>query len=262
MLPRATSVIAIAMIAVFLLLGGCHIVLLDSDSDYGAPDPLDNPVTDPDLLAVTSPSGQSYTAGDSLTIVWTGSDQPDYLTIDLYLAGVPHARIAENLANQGRYTWTIPADFSVNTEVFTEYQIVVSGYHPDQSTGSLLLAAFSVEFTILPNASGGLSDVTVSQRLVDVTLTDNGQEIDGDTVDLYLNGSAVALGHVLAGGAGTTFGLTLAAGENVFEVYAVNEGSVSPNTALLEISHVVQGLTTQQWRLAAGEYGRLTITAP
>ena len=261
MLLQMRTIIATSALALVVLAGGCEIVLLD-DEPSRSPDPLDDPVTDPDLLAVVSPAGETVTAGDALTIRWEGSAQPDEIDIDLYLAGTPHTRIAGSVSNSDRYTWTIPADFSVHADVFDEYQIVVSGYDPDQATGALLLAAYSAEFAILPDASGGLSDVTVSQRLVDVTLTDNGQEIDGDTVDVFLNGVAVELGHVLSGGTGTTIPLTLQAGENVFEIYAVNEGTAPPNTALLEISHVVDGLTAQQWRLQAGEFGRLTITAP
>lgn len=261
MLLQMRTIIAASALALVILVGGCEIVLLDTDTT-GTPDPLDDPVTDPDLLAVVSPAGGSVTAGDSLTIRWEGSAQPDEIDIDLYLSGTPHTRLADSISNSGRFTWTIPTDFSVHADVFDEYQIVVSGYEPDQATGTLLLAAYSVEFAILPSASGGLSDVTVSQRLVDVTLTDNGQEIDGDTVDIFLNGAAVELGHVLSGGTGTTIPLTLQAGENVLEIYAVNEGSAPPNTALLEISHVVDGLTAQEWRLQTGEFGRLTITAP
>lgn len=267
MLPRTRIIVALAAIASILAVSGCEILLLSDEPASGEPgrgEPaeLDDPIIDPELLTVAQPAGESVAAGDTLAIRWTGTDQPSVLDIDLYVAGVPDTRLAEDLANSGAFSWTIPLDFRVKADVLDEYQIVVSGFHPDQRTGALLLAAYSVEFAILPRATGGLSDVTVSRRLVDVTLTDNGQEIDGDTVDLYLNGEAVELAHVLAGGAGTTFPLTLQAGENVLEIYAVNEGTTSPNTALLEISHVSEGLTAQEWRLWTGEVGRLTITAP
>ncbi len=72
----------------------------------------------------------------------------------------------------------------------------------------------------------------------------------------------VDLHELFVGGEGTTIPLTLQAGENVLEVYAVNEGSAPPNTALLEVSHVVEGLSAHEWRLQTGEFGRLTITAP
>jgi hypothetical protein len=93
-------------------------------------------------------------------------------------------------------------------------------------------------------------------------MTDNGQEIDGDTVDIVLNGETVGAGHVLIAPPGTDLELTLQAGINLLEVVALNEGSISPNTAELVISHVLEGESIQEWRLVTGESGSLTITAP
>jgi len=258
MLPRKITHI-VAAAALIAIISSCQISLMPND--YRGTDDTGR-TTDPDLLAVVEPDGANYTAGDTMTIRWEGSEQPYDVTIELYLSGTEHLRLAQSIPNTGSFVWSIPADYSAVTEVFDEYQIVVSGYHTQQVAGELLLVAYSEEFTIVPQAAGGLSDVTVSRRDVTVRLVDNGQEIDGDTVDLYLNGTAFSLGHVLAGGDGTTFPLDLRSGENVFEVYAVNEGSISPNTALLEIANVVEGVSSQEWRLAAGETGRLTITAP
>jgi archaellum component FlaF (FlaF/FlaG flagellin family) len=257
MLSRNAIAIA-AAVTLITIVSGCHISLMpsgyhDSDDTEGT--------TDPDLLAVVEPSGESYTAGEAMAIRWEGSEQPDEVTIDLYLSGTRQLRLAQNAPNAGSFEWLVPTDYAAATEVFDEYQIVVSGYRTQQAAGELLLVAYSERFAIVPKAAGGLSDVTVSRSDITVRLTDNGQEIDGDTVDLYLNGTAIALGHVLVGG-GTTFPLELRAGDNVLEVYAVNEGSVSPNTALLDISDVTEGVSSQEWRLAAGETGRLTITSP
>ncbi|MFP4115392.1 MAG: hypothetical protein ACOC0E_09205 [Spirochaetota bacterium] len=259
MLLRKRNLVGFATIVLVFALGGCHFAYLPGEYDYDYDD-SDGRV-DPDLLAVTSPDGGVYAAGETLQIAWDGSDQPSSVDIEINLGDTLYEPIARNVRNNGGYSWTIPSDFGLETEIADEYQIVVSGYHPDQATGSLKLAAYSSGFTIVPSSSDGLTDVRVSQRLIEVTLTDNGMEIDGDTVDLYLNGELVAENHVLEA-AGTTFALTLRAGDNVFEVHAVNEGTVTPNTALLEISHVVDGPTAQEWRLYAGETGSLTITAP
>mgnify|MGYP006290060947 CR=1 FL=1 len=253
---RALQLLLGLAITAVLLASGCDIAVV-----YGSayePEELSRP----DLLAVTAPNGGAYEAGDSMEIVWTGSQQPEDLQIDLYLSGSLHTTIVDRVSNDGSYAWAIPADFQVATETPDEYQVVVSGYHPDQATGTLHLIAASTEFTILAAATGGLSDVTVSRRQLELTVTDNGREIDGDTVDLYLNGNLIVAGHILVAEPGTTFPVTLQAGENTLEVYAVNEGSVTPNTALLEISHVTAGLDSQEWRLGAGESGSLTITAP
>ena len=256
MLPRTRIVLAVAAAVLIIALGGCDLVLL-----YPGTWDVDQ-VRDPALLTVVRPGGDSYDAGEIVEIEWEGNDRLERLDIDLYLAGQYLQSIAHDVANTGRAQWQIPTEFSVDNEIFTEYAIVVSGLHPDQNTGTLRLVATSEEFTIVPAASGGLSDVTVNQRLIDVTLVDNGQEIDGDTIDLYLNGELVIAGHTLAALPGTTFALTLQEGPNLFEVVALNEGSVSPNTAQLTISNVVAGESVQQWRLLTGETGTLTITAP
>ena len=78
----------------------------------------------------------------------------------------------------------------------------------------------------------------------------------------YTDGEVVIEGHILAAPPGTSFALSLQKGPNLFEVVAVNEGSISPNTAQLTISNVVVGESVQQWRLLTGETGTLTITAP
>ncbi|MFW5737444.1 MAG: hypothetical protein ACOCYX_00910, partial [Spirochaetota bacterium] len=70
------TIIAASALALVVLAGGCEIVLLNDDASR-SPDPLDDPVTDPDLLAVVSPAGGTVTAGDALTIRWEGSAQPD-----------------------------------------------------------------------------------------------------------------------------------------------------------------------------------------
>jgi len=265
MLPRTRWMIAAAVAALAALVSGCDVALLygtwDGYDDRDRSDDGYERTTDDDLLAVTSPAGGRYSAGETVVIGWQGSAEPSRVAIDLYRSGTLHSRIATNVADTRRYEWTIPTDLGTQTEVFDEYQVVVSGFHDPQRTGELLLVAYSQPFTIVPQSTGGLSDVTVDRRDVQVVLTDDGREIDGDTVDVYLNGSPVVVGHVLTE-TGTVFALELSAGENLFEIYAVNEGTVSPNTALLEISDVTEGLTSQQWRLAAGEYGRLTITAP
>ena len=69
-------------------------------------------------------------------------------------------------------------------------------------------------------------------------------------------------GHVLAGPLGTAIPAALQAGANVLEIVAVNEGTVGPKTAELEISDVSEGQAVQVWRLTAGQTGALTISAP
>lgn len=104
----------------------------------------------------------------------------------------------------------------------------------------------------------GLSDVTVNHYMITVSVWDHGS-IDGDRVDLYLNGRVVRQ-NILLQRAKTTFQLQINRGANTLEIRALNEGSSSPNTASMEISHVVQGRQNQKWNLKTGQTGRLRIT--
>lgn len=256
MLPRTRLITTTTILIAIVVIAGCDIAAFYGPHGWGE-------TTDPELLAVISPSrGDRISAGDRLLIIWDGTEQPDALTIELARSGAIVDTLARNYRNSGDFTWTVPSDFAPASEVYDEYQIVVRGFHPDQSIGELELIAYSERFTILPASGGGLSDITVSSRNVIITLTDNGTEVDGDTIDLRLNGALVVANHVLVGGLGTSFALALEPGENTLSIYAVNEGSITPNTALMEVTDVIEGPVAQEWRLLAGETGTLTVTAP
>lgn len=114
-----------------------------------------------------------------------------------------------------------------------------------------------------PNgSSGGLSDVRVSSRNISVTLTDHGLVVDGDIVNFIVNGKTVLKSFTLKGPPGDTFRVTLLPGNNVIEVYAVNEGDVPPNTAQLRISDVVTGQPIQEYSVGLHESATLRVNAP
>jgi hypothetical protein len=248
---------ALIVIVGIVLISGCDVRVFHSNP-YD-----DTAVEDDTLLAVVAPTGaESYSPGDVVGIGWSGSIDSPTVVIDLYRYGQLVMAIAGRAPNTGSFNWMIPADFETLLEVTDDYQISVRAQDPDHFPGELFFQAFSERFTVVPRASGGLSDVTVTQRIITVTMTDNGQEIDGDTVDIILNGLTVSAGHVLVGPPGTNLELILQAGLNLLEVVALNEGTISPNTAELIISNVVEGESVQEWRLSEGERGSLTITAP
>ncbi len=254
MLPR-TRVILIATAIVAFVIAGCDVTAF-----YGLHD--DGFTSDPYLLSVIEPNGDRYRPGDEIAITWEGAEQPETLRIELLLSGAVIETLAVNHPSDLWFSWRIPTDFSVAHETPDEYRIVVRGFHPDQSVGTLELTAASEPFSILAPMGNELTDLTVSERSVTITLTDNGAQIDGDTVNLYLNGDLFISGHVLVGGAGTSFPMDLLPGPNTLEIYAVNEGSVTPNTALLQVTNVIEGPAAQEWRLSQGETGSLTVTAP
>jgi hypothetical protein len=252
-LPKLAIVVTVGLLAV----AGCDLWVM-----HGPPDEIET-VADEGLVTVLAPlGGEIYHPGDAVEISWTGSINVSSVVIELYRYGQQDSVIAQRAPNTGSLNWPIPADFDTATEIPDEYQISIRAQYTDHYPGDLYIQAFSEAFTILQPSTGGLTDVAVEQRVIAITVTDNGLEIDDDTIDILLNGEPVVSGHVLTGPPGTDFELVLQEGSNLLEIVAVNEGGVSPNTAELAITNVVEGDSVQEWRLLAGERGSLTITAP
>ena len=59
--------------------------------------------------------------------------------------------------------------------------------------------------------------------------------------------------------AGDRFTLALRSGIASLEIFAVNEGTSSPNTAEITVSNVTQGEATQSYSLNTGETATLRI---
>ena len=130
----------------------------------------------------------------------------------------------------------------------------------------LALTAYFTRHLWLPELglemSGGLEDVRVSQRNIDLDLKDNGNVVDGDRIQISLNGEIVIEDHTLTG-EGTIVSLDLKRGSNQVEILALNEGYSSPNTVEVAISHVVEGPSVQvSDGLLTGERAEFTIRAP
>ncbi len=107
----------------------------------------------------------------------------------------------------------------------------------------------------------GLTDVTVSQREVTISVRDNAS-IDGDRIDLYLNGKKILSNYTLTS---SQYGVNviLRSGENEVVVVALNEGDSSPNTVEVSVSHVVKGDTVQVAQgLKTGQSASFKIIAP
>lgn len=126
----------------------------------------------------------------------------------------------------------------------------------------MALAAFFTRDSWLPESESGLSNVEVSQPDVTITLRDNGNVIDGDRIDLFLNDEQILFNHTLTR-AGDSIDVALDSGRNRLEIVALNEGSSSPNTVAVIISHVVDGPNIQvSDGLLTGEHESLEIKAP
>jgi hypothetical protein len=108
--------------------------------------------------------------------------------------------------------------------------------------------------------SGNLSNVTVSQNDITVTFWDHGKE-DGDIINIYLNGKLFK-GNVRLTNKKKKFQVKLNSGNNTFEVEAVNEGSIPPNTASVRISHVTLGRASQIYEKKSGKRASMNLSAP
>jgi hypothetical protein len=107
----------------------------------------------------------------------------------------------------------------------------------------------------------GFSDVTVSQRDIQISVRDNAA-IDGDRIDLFVNGVKVLSNYTLTSSP-YPVAVTLNSGENTVKVTALNEGKDSPNTVEVRVSHVTSGAAVQVSQgLRTGESASFTIHAP
>ncbi len=137
---------------------------------------------------------------------------------------------------------------------------LIKGNTAKDDAGTDYCVDFSGNITACPTTTG-LSDVTVSSNQITIRVWDHGV-VDGDQIDLAINGVYVLTDYVLEGSPGTTVSVTLSGGINNLTVYADNEGSISPNTASIEISDVISGDAVQQWNLNLNTADSMTIYAP
>ncbi len=106
--------------------------------------------------------------------------------------------------------------------------------------------------------SSGLTNVTVSKRTITVTFWDHGTE-DGDIIDITLNGQVLRGGIVLTK-APQSMTIEINDSSAVFGVRAVNEGSISPNTASVQFSDVTTGKPVQVYSIKSGQKADMSIT--
>ena len=108
------------------------------------------------------------------------------------------------------------------------------------------------------DTTGNLSDVVVDQRNVTVTIWDHQVE-DGDRVLIKFNNEIINSNMEIFH-AKKTIQLTLRKGINVFEIVALNEGSMNPNTAAIRISDVKSGKSEQSWELNQNQGAGFKVT--
>ena len=205
-------------------------------------------------------TGARLSPGMDVTFAWEPAAAGSLVRLEVFRNNAQYeATLLNYAADASAYTWTVPPDIELHdADYFQAKLTIVDG--AIQTT--VLQERYSPPFQIVrPGSNSGLTDVTVNTRHISITLTDDGSLVDGDRVDVFLNGVKVIDNHTLVGGAGTVFFLDLLSGSNELRVMALNEGTSSPNTAQLRISNVTVGAAVQSWRLLAGESGSLVIYA-
>jgi len=245
----------ISLVCCAALLFGCYYGSVTLDDDNWSDIELNDSEGNLEVSVITeSGDGLAY-QGEELLISWNSGKITEEITIELVDDAKGTTTLVEDYSGTSPWSWLIPEDFPPGES----YRIVVTELDSTKSSG---VFGYSEEFAILEDFVSGLSDITVSSRSIDITLTDNGSVIDGDTISISLNGAILEANHVLLGPPGTTMTLDLLEGTNSLSILAVNEGSVSPNTAQISFTDVIEGEAVQEWRLNEGETGSLTISAP
>ncbi|HEU0299711.1 MAG TPA: hypothetical protein VFR37_09660 [Longimicrobium sp.] len=219
-------------------------------------------VTEGNVRFGTPPSA-TLTAGSQTTLRITVTNE----------GGQQAQSITYRLATGTGAPWTRPVWLSVSAPSgpatlnplasgTVSVSVSASSVAPQQSVlipiqvlvGGKVTASAALSVTIEPQ----LSDLVVNRQQSTLRLWDHGQQ-DGDLVTVTLNGTPIASSFSLTN-AGTTFPVTYRQGRNVLVVRALNEGSISPNTAALGFANVVRGTATQTYGLSTGGTVQLTIT--
>lgn len=78
-------------------------------------------------------------------------------------------------------------------------------------------------------------------------------------MNVWLNDQQICSNLTLKNLPGTVYHATVNSGSNTFRAEALNQGTVGPNTASIQVSNVIEGTETQQWNLKTGAIAVLEI---
>ena len=106
-----------------------------------------------------------------------------------------------------------------------------------------------------------LGEFSATGKFVEIYCRDH-EYVDGDRVQISINGKIVALSQELRGSFQPVL-VTLEKGENRIEFKALNEGTSSPNTAeFIVYDELGNVITHNQWNLATGVKASILIHKP
>lgn len=89
-----------------------------------------------------------------------------------------------------------------------------------------------------------LADVRVDSHEITISVSDNGNLLDGDMITVLLNGEPVLSDHTLEREP-FDIQVALASGSNEVTIIALNEGRATPNTVEVRASNVIEGPPVQ-----------------
>ena len=109
-------------------------------------------------------------------------------------------------------------------------------------------------------STGGLSDVSITGLNLAYLMRDFGTQ-DGDQVNIVISqfGREIYNRDLTLTNAGEDFDIQLRAGVAALSIYAINEGSISPNTAEIQLDNVTRGDAVQSYSLNTGQTATLRI---
>ena len=130
--------------------------------------------------------------------------------------------------------------------------VVISGEHLFVADGANGLVILEI------HEPHELGSITCTTPTITVEAWDHGA-IDGDRVDIIHNGMLILHDLLLTGGA-QSLTLDLQSGANTVDIRALNEGTISPNTAAFRVrdGNGVE-LLNSSWEMFTGEVGRLIV---
>jgi hypothetical protein len=114
---------------------------------------LDFTIANPSITVTSPISSDSWVTGSNHDITWTSDGTSGYLNIDLYSGGTLVFAIADDVANNGSYAWTLPSNVTAGN-----YSIYIVDYSNTNLHGSS--AAFAITSPSGKSSPG--YDVTLS----------------------------------------------------------------------------------------------------
>jgi len=195
--------------------------------------------------------------------------KPEFSSDEPYIYLPQNTRCREGNSKIFRDVWFFEAGTSLNIVAMDErgwYKVEFYDPRTDETNCWIGIGEVNGDTSSLPVIKipdpllQHIEDVTVSQREIRLSFRDKGL-VDGDRIRLIVNDQILVNDYVLTD---RSFGVTvkLNQGENTALITALNEGTDPPNSAEIQISHVVSGPSIQEAHAFSGFYTQLIITAP